>query len=71
MVPETLPDCKIKVFLPNMPIATNTGMGTADTRIAGESIYCFSRFLAMKRALAGRSARRRMKYGYHSVPKGT
>lgn len=27
-------------------------------------------FLAMKTTLAGRSARRRMKYGYHSVPNG-
>ena len=33
--------------------------------------YFRSMFLAMKNTLAGRSPKRRMKYGYHSVPKGT
>jgi hypothetical protein len=32
--------------------------------------YLRKKFLARKRTLAGRSARRRMKYGYHSSPKG-
>jgi hypothetical protein len=30
-----------------------------------------SMFFAMKKTLAGRSASRRMKYGYHSCPNGT
>ena len=34
-------------------------------------VHLRSMFLAMKRTLAGRSASRRMKYGYHSLPKGT
>ena len=33
--------------------------------------YLRSIFLAMKNKLAGRSPSLRMKYGYHSVPKGT
>src|ERR1019366_2338748 len=33
-------------------------------------LYCRNMFRAMKSTLAGRSARRRMKYGYHSVPNG-
>ena len=32
--------------------------------------YPRSRFLAINQTLAGRSASRRMKYGYHSVPNG-
>ena len=32
--------------------------------------YCRNMFFAMNSTFAGRSARRRMKYGYHSVPNG-
>jgi diguanylate cyclase len=34
-------------------------------------LYLRKKFFARNRMLAGRSARRRMKYGYHSSPKGT
>jgi hypothetical protein len=34
-------------------------------------VYERSRLRAMKKTFAGRSPNRRMKYGYHSVPKGT
>lgn len=33
--------------------------------------YPFTKFDTKNRKLAGRSASRRMKYGYHSVPYGT
>jgi hypothetical protein len=33
--------------------------------------YFRKKFLARKSTFAGRSASRRMKYGYHSSPKGT
>jgi hypothetical protein len=47
----------------------------AATRVAADEVwpadpYFRSKFLATNNALAGRSARRRMKYGYHSAPKG-
>ncbi len=35
------------------------------------AVYDLRKFFAMKNTFAGRSPRRRMKYGYHSVPKGT
>ena len=36
-----------------------------------ESCYARSILRAMKNTFAGRSPRRRMKYGYHSEPNGT
>jgi hypothetical protein len=36
----------------------------------GTSGYERNRLRAMKKTFAGRSPKRRMKYGYHSVPKG-
>lgn len=42
-----------------------------NTSNKGGFSYERKKFLARKRILAGRSARRRIKYGYQSVPKGT
>ena len=58
------------------PCATEPGLAVRCRRPAFFSfffsfLYCFITFDRKNHKLAGRSASRRIKYGYHSVPYGT
>jgi len=66
-------DAKMVLFLPFLPVSRNrSASGSSHPESALKNgLYRRSMFLAMNSTLAGRSASRRMKYGYHARPNGT